>query len=60
VVSAELDQHCPPVAGQIIVERLPGARMELIGGSGHQVEVEQPERLSAVILGFLAAQGGPP
>ena len=60
VVSAELDQHCPPVAGQIIVERLPGARMELIGGSGHQVEVEQPERLSAVILRFLAAQGGPP
>jgi pimeloyl-ACP methyl ester carboxylesterase len=59
VVSAELDQHCPPVAGQIIVERLPGARLELIGGSGHQVEVEQPERLSAAILGFLAGQGDP-
>jgi pimeloyl-ACP methyl ester carboxylesterase len=53
VVAAELDQHCPPVAGQIIVERLPGARMEIIPDSGHQVEVEQPQRLSAAVLRFL-------
>jgi 3-oxoadipate enol-lactonase len=53
VVAAELDQHCPPIAGQIIVERLPGARMEIIPDSGHQVEVEQPQRLSAALLRFL-------
>jgi 3-oxoadipate enol-lactonase len=54
VVCAELDQHCPPIAGQIIVERVQGARMELIRGSGHQVEVEKPGELSQAILGFVA------
>ena len=54
VVAAELDKNCPPVAGQIIAERVPGARLVVIPGSGHQVEVERPAELSAVVLDFLA------
>ena len=54
VVAAELDRNCPPVAAQIICERLADGRLELIAGSGHQVEVEKPRELSALLLGFLA------
>lgn len=53
VIAAELDRNCPPRAGQIIVDRVPGARMLVIPGSGHQVEVEKPAELSAAILAFL-------
>ena len=53
VVAAELDRNCPPVAAQIILERLSRGRKELITGSGHQVEVEKPRELSEVVLGFL-------
>jgi 3-oxoadipate enol-lactonase len=56
VVSAELDLNCPPIAGQIIRERLARGRLELIAGSGHQVEVEKPRELSALVLGFLAEE----
>jgi 3-oxoadipate enol-lactonase len=59
VVSAELDRNCPPVAGQIICERLANGRLELIAGSGHQVEVEKPRELSELVLRFLSeAEGG--
>lgn len=58
VVSAELDKNCPPVAGQIIRERIEDARLELIAGSGHQVEVERPEELSVLLLRFLAEPEG--
>jgi 3-oxoadipate enol-lactonase len=54
VVSAELDKNCPPVAGQIICERLVNGRLQLIAGSGHQVEVEKPRELSELVLRFLS------
>jgi pimeloyl-ACP methyl ester carboxylesterase len=57
VVAAELDRNCPPVASQIILERLSRGSMELIAGSGHQVEVEKPRELSQVMLRFLADEG---
>jgi 3-oxoadipate enol-lactonase len=57
VVSAELDRNCPPIAGQIIRERLANGRLELVVGSGHQVEVEKPAELSALMLTFLAEEG---
>jgi 3-oxoadipate enol-lactonase len=59
VVAAELDRNCPPVASQIILERLPRGRMELIAGSGHQVEVEKPQELSEAILRFLTREAVP-
>jgi pimeloyl-ACP methyl ester carboxylesterase len=53
VIAAELDRNCPPVAAEIIVDRIPGAGLVVIPGSGHQVEVEKPAELSAAILAFL-------
>ncbi|MDQ6773416.1 MAG: alpha/beta fold hydrolase [Candidatus Dormibacteraeota bacterium] len=54
VVSAAEDPLCPPRAGEIIAAGVPGARMELIRGSGHQVEVERPAELAAIMHAFLA------
>jgi len=50
VVAAELDPLCPPRAAEIIVAAIPGARLEVVPGSGHQVEVERPAELSRAIL----------
>jgi 3-oxoadipate enol-lactonase len=50
VVAAELDALCPPRAGEIIAAAIPGARLEIVPGSGHQVEVEKPAELSRAIL----------
>ncbi len=55
VVACELDKLCPPRAGEIIVQGIPGSRLEIVAGSGHQVEVERPAELAALITGFLGA-----
>ena len=54
VVAAEGDTFCPPRAGEIIAAGIPGARLEVLPGSGHQVELERPRELSRAILSFLA------
>jgi pimeloyl-ACP methyl ester carboxylesterase len=54
VVAAEDDQLCPPKAGEIIVNGIPGARMEVVKGSGHQLPVQRPDALAELILDFLA------
>jgi 3-oxoadipate enol-lactonase len=56
VISAERDFLCPPKAGEIIASGIPGARIEVLAGSGHQVPVERPAELSRAIVSFL--QGG--
>lgn len=53
VVAGELDRYCPPRAGQIIAEGIRGARLEVIAAAGHPVEIERPEELSRLVLGFL-------
>ena len=50
VVAAELDALCPPRAGEIIAAGIPGARLAVVPGSGHQVELERPGELSRAIL----------
>jgi pimeloyl-ACP methyl ester carboxylesterase len=55
VVAAAEDQLCPPKAAQIIVDGIPGSRMQVVEGSGHQLPVQRPEALASLILGFLPA-----
>jgi len=57
-IAAERDSLCPPRAAEIIAAAIPGARVEVIAGSGHQVEVECPAELSRAILSFLAEEAG--
>ena len=52
-IAAERDHLCPPRAAEIIAAAIPGARVEVVAGSGHQVEVERPAELSRAILSFL-------
>jgi 3-oxoadipate enol-lactonase len=53
VVSGELDSLCPPRAGEIVASAIPGARLEIVPGSGHAVAVERPSELGELLLGFL-------
>jgi 3-oxoadipate enol-lactonase len=55
VVAGDLDRHCPVRAGEIIRDGIPGSELRVIAGAGHQVEVEKPEELAALIAGFIAA-----
>jgi 3-oxoadipate enol-lactonase len=53
IVSADLDQHCPPRAGEIIAAGIPDSTMEIILGSGHMVPAEKPQELAGLVVGFL-------
>ena len=53
IVCADLDQHCPPRAGEIIAAGIPDSTMEIITGSGHMLPAERPGELAALVVGFL-------
>ena len=53
IVCADLDQHCPPRAGEIIAAGIPEATMEIISGSGHMLPAERPRELAGAVTGFL-------
>jgi pimeloyl-ACP methyl ester carboxylesterase len=53
VISADLDQHCPPRAGEIITDAVPGASMEVVAGSAHPIPIQKPEVLVTLIENFL-------
>lgn len=54
VVAADLDQHCPPRAAQIIAAGIKGSRTDLLQGAGHAIPVERPAELAAAINRFLS------
>ncbi|WP_354687466.1 3-oxoadipate enol-lactonase [Cupriavidus necator] len=60
VVAGELDQGAPVSMAQSIASAIPGARLEVLPGAAHLVNVEQPERFHAILDAFLgnAACGG--
>jgi 3-oxoadipate enol-lactonase len=53
IVCADLDQHCPPRAGEIIAAGIPDAQMEIISGSGHMLPAEKPQEVAELVVGFL-------
>jgi 3-oxoadipate enol-lactonase len=53
IVCADLDQHCPPRAGEIIATGIPDSTMEIILGSGHMLPAEKPQELAGLVVGFL-------
>lgn len=54
LVAAAQDTLCPPRAAEIVVAGIPGARLELIEDSGHEIPLEQPEALARLLLDFLS------
>ena len=43
------DRVVPPICGQQYARALPSARLEVLDGAGHLVELEEPERVAALI-----------
>jgi pimeloyl-ACP methyl ester carboxylesterase len=53
IVCADLDQHCPPRAGEIIAAGIADSTMEIISGSGHMLPAERPQELASLMIAFL-------
>jgi pimeloyl-ACP methyl ester carboxylesterase len=49
VVWGEQDRLVPLDVGRQFVELLPEARLEVLGGAGHFVDLEEPDRLAALV-----------
>ena len=54
VVSAKSDKIVTESCGQRYADLLPNARLEVLSGSGHCVDVEKPLELAALISGFIS------
>jgi pimeloyl-ACP methyl ester carboxylesterase len=55
VVCGEADQLTTPEHAREIATLIPGARLELVPGAGHMLTMEQPARVNALLLEWLAA-----
>lgn len=53
VVGAELDLTFPPDHSRALAAGIPGARLEIVKGSGHGLVVEQPGRVVELLQSFL-------
>jgi 3-oxoadipate enol-lactonase len=53
VLSAADDPATPPEHGQRIAELIPGARFEIVPSAAHIANIEQSDRLTALLDGFL-------
>lgn len=49
VVWGEQDGIVSPDYGRAYAAAIPGARFETVGGAGHRAQVEQPERIAALV-----------
>jgi pimeloyl-ACP methyl ester carboxylesterase len=55
VIAGELDQLFPPqLLKQTIVDRIPGARLAVFRGCGHEIPFEHPGEFAALLEAFLA------
>lgn len=53
VISGAQDPATPPERGAVLVEGIPGARLEVIPDVAHLANVEQPEAFTRAVLGHL-------
>lgn len=54
VVWGDDDQIVPRNAGDIYVEKLPNARLEIVPNCGHYVDLENPDALAGLVSEFIA------
>lgn len=54
VISGEKDSTVPLRSQKDLVERIPGARWEVIPGAGHAVIVDHPQEFNQVMLAYLS------
>ena len=54
IMAGAEDALVPPENSKILAERIPGSRLEIVAGGGHQFMVEQPEVVNQIVLEFLS------
>lgn len=57
VTVGDLDLVLPPRFSEEIAARIPGARLEVFRGAGHQPFMEMPDEFNALIAGFWESAG---
>lgn len=55
VVCGASDLLTPPACSREMAAAIPGARLEMIPRCGHMLTLEQPEQISALLLGWLGS-----
>ena len=55
MVCGDSDQLTPPECAHEIAALVPQARLEMLAQCGHMLTMEQPDRVNALLLGWLAA-----
>ena len=55
ILAGDQDQHCPPRAGEIIAEHIPGSGLEVLPGAGHPLPVERPDETTEAIRRITAS-----
>ncbi len=58
VVAGELDTTVPMRPKIVLARTIPGARLEVIGGSGHATPLDSPDEFNRLLLEFLDEQSG--
>jgi 3-oxoadipate enol-lactonase len=53
IVAGDADSTVPLASKQLLAERIPHSRLEIIAGSGHATPVDQPEAFNRVVVRFL-------
>jgi pimeloyl-ACP methyl ester carboxylesterase len=53
VIAGSQDQIIPPENSEVLCERIPRARLEVVDGAGHLFFIERPERTLEVLDAFL-------
>lgn len=53
VITGEHDRTAPPPVARRMAEHIPGARVEILAGAGHLLNLEQPDAFDAAVLHFL-------
>lgn len=58
VLTGDADVLIPPGNSEILAQRIPGAKLVVVPGGGHQILVERPEACNQEVLTFLDGLGG--
>ena len=59
VIHGDRDRLIPVGNGRIIARLIPGARLHVLHGAGHNYGTDRPDEHQEVVLGFLAQQRAP-
>jgi 3-oxoadipate enol-lactonase len=55
ILAGDVDQHCPPRAGELIAARIAGSKLQVLPDTGHPLPVERPAEVAQAILALGSA-----